>query len=146
MKSHSYPRRNEVPSANAAASQAAKRPSSFGGPTHDKKVGLAKIVPALAAGNSIVLKPPTQVINHILYSHILYSHGSLLSLGWFSQRPNQLCYRQRLGDRFTCGDTGIAISKKAMELGGKDACNVFEDADLDLGSLKLKDITVAMMN
>ncbi|QHO42269.1 NADP-dependent glyceraldehyde-3-phosphate dehydrogenase [Arachis hypogaea] len=42
---------------------------------------------------------------------------------------------------FTCGDTGIAISKKAMELGGKDACNVFEDADLDLGSLKLKDIT-----
>ncbi|XP_057737757.1 uncharacterized protein LOC130954995 isoform X2 [Arachis stenosperma] len=42
---------------------------------------------------------------------------------------------------FTCGDTGIAISKKAMELGGKDACIVFEDADLDLGSLKLKDIT-----
>ncbi|RYR58039.1 hypothetical protein Ahy_A05g023701 [Arachis hypogaea] len=71
--------------------------------------GLAKIVPALAAGNSIVLKPPTQ-------------------------------------NSFTCGDTGIAISKKAMELGGKDACNVFEDADLDLGSLKLKDITVAMMN
>lgn len=39
---------------------------------------------------------------------------------------------------FTGGDTGISISKKAgmiplqMELGGKDACIVLEDADLDL--------------
>lgn len=39
---------------------------------------------------------------------------------------------------FTGGDTGIAISKKAgmvplqMELGGKDACIVLEDADLNL--------------
>lgn len=39
---------------------------------------------------------------------------------------------------FTGGDTGVAISKKAgmiplqMELGGKDACIVLEDADLDL--------------
>ena len=39
---------------------------------------------------------------------------------------------------FTGGDTGVAISKKAgmvplqMELGGKDACIVIEDADLDL--------------
>jgi glyceraldehyde-3-phosphate dehydrogenase (NADP+) len=39
---------------------------------------------------------------------------------------------------FTGGDTGIAISKKSamiplqMELGGKDACIVLEDADLDL--------------
>lgn len=39
---------------------------------------------------------------------------------------------------FTGGDTGIAISKKAgmiplqMELGGKDACIILEDADLDL--------------
>ncbi|XLT09435.1 hypothetical protein HN51_055228 [Arachis hypogaea] len=30
-------RRNKVPSANATASQAAKRPSSFGGPAHDEK-------------------------------------------------------------------------------------------------------------
>lgn len=41
---------------------------------------------------------------------------------------------------FTGGDTGIAISKKAgmiplqMELGGKDACIILEDADLDLAS------------
>lgn len=43
-----------------------------------------------------------------------------------------------LNNSFTGGDTGIAISKKAgmiplqMELGGKDACIVLEDADLDL--------------
>ena len=42
------------------------------------------------------------------------------------------------GFSFTGGDTGISISKKAgmiplqMELGGKDACIVLEDADLDL--------------
>ncbi len=41
---------------------------------------------------------------------------------------------------FTGGDTGIAISKKAgmvpiqMELGGKDACIVCADADLDLAA------------
>lgn len=39
---------------------------------------------------------------------------------------------------FTGGDTGVSISNKAgmiplqMELGGKDACIVLEDADLDL--------------
>lgn len=43
-----------------------------------------------------------------------------------------------LTSSFTGGDTGVAISKKAgmvplqMELGGKDACIVLEDADLDL--------------
>nr|GEV20460.1 NADP-dependent glyceraldehyde-3-phosphate dehydrogenase [Tanacetum cinerariifolium] len=41
---------------------------------------------------------------------------------------------------FTGGDTDIAISKKAgmiplqMELGGKDACIILEDADLDLAA------------
>ncbi|KAI9118208.1 hypothetical protein K1719_010540 [Acacia pycnantha] len=44
---------------------------------------------------------------------------------------------------FTGGDTGIAISKKAgmiplqMELGGKDACIVIEDADLDLAAANI---------
>lgn len=44
---------------------------------------------------------------------------------------------------FTGGDTGIAISKKAgmvplqMELGGKDACIVLEDADLDLAAINI---------
>jgi len=44
---------------------------------------------------------------------------------------------------FTGGDTGIGISKKAgmvplqMELGGKDACIVLEDADLDLVAVNI---------
>lgn len=44
---------------------------------------------------------------------------------------------------FTGGDTGIAISKKAgmiplqMELGGKDACIILEDADLDLAAANI---------
>ena len=44
---------------------------------------------------------------------------------------------------FTGGDTGIAISKKAgmvplqMELGGKDACIVCDDADLDLAAANI---------
>ncbi|KAL4396526.1 hypothetical protein AHAS_Ahas01G0100700 [Arachis hypogaea] len=44
-KSHSsHPtRRNEVPSANAAASQAAKRPSSSGGPAYDEKITELKL-------------------------------------------------------------------------------------------------------
>lgn len=48
-----------------------------------------------------------------------------------------------LRDSFTGGDTGIAISKKAgmiplqMELGGKDACIVLEDADLELAAANI---------
>lgn len=44
---------------------------------------------------------------------------------------------------FTGGDTGVAISKKAgmiplqMELGGKDACIILEDADLDLAAANI---------
>lgn len=44
---------------------------------------------------------------------------------------------------FTGGDTGIAIARKAsmipmqMELGGKDACIVLDDADLDLAATNI---------
>ncbi|KAL0358297.1 UNVERIFIED_CONTAM: NADP-dependent glyceraldehyde-3-phosphate dehydrogenase [Sesamum angustifolium] len=81
----------------------------------------------------------------------LPSHGTLLSLSWFSQGLISCITGKgsEIGDfltmhpgvnciSFTGGDTGIAISKKAgmiplqMELGGKDACIVLEDADLDL--------------
>lgn len=44
---------------------------------------------------------------------------------------------------FTGGDTGIAVSKKVgmiplqMELGGKDACIILDDADLDLAAANI---------
>ena len=44
---------------------------------------------------------------------------------------------------FTGGDTGVSISKRAgmiplqMELGGKDACIVLDDADLDLAAANI---------
>ncbi|GMG98949.1 hypothetical protein Nepgr_000789 [Nepenthes gracilis] len=83
-------------------------------------------------------------------------HDPLLPPGWF---PKGLinCVTGKgseIGDfltmhpgvnciSFTGGDTGIAISKKAgmiplqMELGGKDACIVLEDADLDLAAASI---------
>ncbi|KAG1326587.1 NADP-dependent glyceraldehyde-3-phosphate dehydrogenase [Cocos nucifera] len=101
---------------------------------HPINLAVSKFAPALIAGNSLVLKPPTQFCS---------TRDRLLPLGWFPKRPDRLCHRQRLGNSFTGGDTGIAISKKAgmiplqMELGGKDACVVLEDADLDLAAANI---------
>lgn len=104
-------------------------------------LAVSKIAPALIAGNSLVLKPPTQVRiwqkcitvfflcmnNGCMWFHIAdlstdflsgfffllflliikwinsgccscTSYGALLSLGWFSERPYQLCYWKRLGN------------------------------------------------
>ncbi|PKA48272.1 NADP-dependent glyceraldehyde-3-phosphate dehydrogenase [Apostasia shenzhenica] len=108
-------------------------------------LAVSKIGPALIAGNALVLKPPPSCGGT--------AHDPLLSPSRISQSPHKLCHRQRIRDwrfsdnaswvnciSFTDGDTGIAISKKAgmiplqMELGGKDACIVLEDADLDLAA------------
>ena len=59
--------------------------------------------------------------------------------------PLSVWYRFFLSppNSFTGGDTGISISKKAgmvplqMELGGKDACIVLEDADIDLAAANI---------
>ncbi|EEF31609.1 NADP-dependent glyceraldehyde-3-phosphate dehydrogenase, putative [Ricinus communis] len=89
-----------------------------------------KIGPALIAGNSLVLKPPAQGAVSCL--HMLFT-GKGSKIGDFlTMHPGVKCIS------FTGGDTSIAISKKAgmiplqMELGGKDACIVLEDADLEL--------------
>ncbi|XP_057429356.1 NADP-dependent glyceraldehyde-3-phosphate dehydrogenase-like isoform X3 [Lotus japonicus] len=108
-------------------------------------LAVSKIAPALIAGNSIVLKPPTQgAVSALHMVHCFHLAGfpkGLIScvtgkgseIGDFlTMHPGVNCIS------FTGGDTGIAISKKAgmiplqMELGGKDACIVLEDADLDL--------------
>lgn len=108
-------------------------------------LAVSKIAPALIAGNSVVLKPPTQgAVSGLHMVHCFHLAGfpkGLIScitgkgseIGDFlTMHPGVNCIS------FTGGDTGIAISKKAsmvplqMELGGKDACIVLEDADLEL--------------
>ncbi|KAH7523974.1 hypothetical protein FEM48_Zijuj06G0069200 [Ziziphus jujuba var. spinosa] len=108
-------------------------------------LAVSKIAPALIAGNSLVLKPPTQgavaALHMVHCFHLAGFPKGLVScvtgkgseIGDFlTMHPGVNCIS------FTGGDTGIAISKKAgmiplqMELGGKDACIILEDADLDL--------------
>ncbi|XP_056174893.1 NADP-dependent glyceraldehyde-3-phosphate dehydrogenase-like isoform X2 [Syzygium oleosum] len=110
-------------------------------------LAVSKIAPALIAGNSIVLKPPTQgavaALHMVHCFHLAGFPRGLIScvtgkgseIGDFlTMHPGVSCIS------FTGGDTGIAISKKAgmvplqMELGGKDACIILEDADLDLAA------------
>ncbi|GAA0155513.1 dehydrogenase [Lithospermum erythrorhizon] len=116
-------------------------------PPYNYPVNLAvsKIAPALIAGNSLVLKPPTQgAVSCLHMVHCFHLAGfpkGLIScitgkgsqIGDFlTTHPDVDCIS------FTGGDTGIAIAKKAgmiplqMELGGKDACIILEDADLNL--------------
>ncbi|TVU05705.1 hypothetical protein EJB05_48882 [Eragrostis curvula] len=92
-------------------------------------LAVSKIGPALIAGNALVLKPPTQ--GAVAALHMVHCfHLAGFPKGLISCVTGK---GSEIG-----GDTGIAISKKAgmvplqMELGGKDACIVLEDADLDL--------------
>ncbi|XP_040949169.1 NADP-dependent glyceraldehyde-3-phosphate dehydrogenase isoform X2 [Gossypium hirsutum] len=113
-------------------------------------LAVSKIAPALIAGNSIVLKPPTQgavaALHMVHCFHLAGFPKGLIScvtgrgseIGDFlTMHPMVNCIS------FTGGDTGIAISKKAgmiplqMELGGKDACIILDDADLDLAAANI---------
>ncbi|GAY44325.1 hypothetical protein CUMW_081300 [Citrus unshiu] len=113
-------------------------------------LAVSKIAPALIAGNSIVLKPPTQgavaALHMVHCFHLAGFPKGLIScvtgkgseIGDFlTMHPSINCIS------FTGGDTGISISKKAgmiplqMELGGKDACIILEDADLDLAAANI---------
>nr|CAN63539.1 hypothetical protein VITISV_016625 [Vitis vinifera] len=107
-------------------------------------LAVSKIGPALIAGNSLVLKPPTQLHSTwcIAFTWLGFPKDLLTVLqeevpeigDFLTMHPGVDCIS------FTGGDTGIAISKKAgmvplqMELGGKDACIILEDADLDLAA------------
>ncbi|EEF35222.1 NADP-dependent glyceraldehyde-3-phosphate dehydrogenase, putative [Ricinus communis] len=130
-------------------------------------LAVSKIGPALIAGNSLVLKPPTQRMHGKRASACSLENSSFFinypinfpkgliscvtgkgsEIGNFLimypgvncticilSAPNSYSFLLS----FTGGDISIAISKKAgmiplqMELGGKDACIVLEDADLDL--------------
>jgi len=110
-------------------------------------LAVSKLGPALMAGNSVVLKPPTQGCVagiHMVQCFVkaglpagliamVTGRGSEIG-DYLTMHPSVSCIS------FTGGDTGLSIAKKAgmvpmqMELGGKDACIVCEDADLDLAA------------
>ncbi|XP_024542287.1 NADP-dependent glyceraldehyde-3-phosphate dehydrogenase [Selaginella moellendorffii] len=112
---------------------------------------VSKIGPALIAGNAVVIKPPTQgAVSTLHMIHCFHMSGfpkGLIScvtikaseLGdYMTTHPLVNCIS------FTGGcETGISISQKAgmiplqMELGGKDAMIVLEDADLDLAATNI---------
>ncbi|KAF7139005.1 hypothetical protein RHSIM_Rhsim07G0164200 [Rhododendron simsii] len=125
-------------------------------------LAVSKIAPALIAGNSLCSSPhpgkdmtlenaslglPIQgavaALHMVHCFHLAGFPKGLIScvtgkgseIGDFlTMHPGVNCIS------FTGGDTGVAISKKAgmiplqMELGGKDACIILEDADLDLAA------------
>ncbi|KAF6262530.1 aldehyde dehydrogenase domain-containing protein [Scenedesmus sp. NREL 46B-D3] len=110
-------------------------------------LAVSKLAPGLMAGNAVVLKPPSQGVVagiHMLACfaaaglppgivNVITGKGSEIG-DFLTTHPSVNCIS------FTGGDTGISISHKAgmvplqMELGGKDACIVCSDADLDLAA------------
>jgi glyceraldehyde-3-phosphate dehydrogenase (NADP+) len=118
-------------------------------PPFNYPVNLAcsKIAPALIAGNAVVLKPPSQgALSGVLMARCFQLAGlpdGLLNVvtgrgreigDYLVEHPGVNCIS------FTGGNTGLAIARRAamvplqMELGGKDACVVCADADLDLAA------------
>ena len=107
----------------------------------------SKVGPALIAGNAVVIKTPTQGAVSTLHLgaafkaagappglvNVVTGKGSEIG-DYLVQHPGANLIS------FTGGSTGIEVSKKAgmvplqMELGGKDACLVLPDADLELAS------------
>ena len=108
---------------------------------------VSKIAPALIAGNTVVVKPPTQGCTATL--HMIQC---FLKAGFPAGTVQAVTGRGgEIGDyltthpevnaiSFTGGETGIRVAQKAgmvalqTELGGKDACIVLPDADLDLAA------------
>lgn len=110
-------------------------------------LAVSKMAPALMAGNCVVVKPPSQGAVSALHMiqafhkagfppgvvNCVTGKGSEIG-DFLTQHPAVNCIS------FTGGDTGISVSKKAgmipiqMELGGKDACIVCHDADIDLAA------------
>lgn len=108
-------------------------------------LAVSKVVPGLAAGNAVVLKPPTQgsVVGTRLWSVFVDAGIPADVFAVVTGRGS------RIGDHlvghplvdmisFTgSSETGMAITKRAemvpllLELGGKDAAIVLPDADLD---------------
>ena len=108
-------------------------------------LAVSKIAPALAAGNAVVLKPPTQgclagtVMGELLSRAGVPAGVMHVVTGRGSQIGDYLVQHSSVGMISFTGssETGRALAQKAgmvplmMELGGKDAAIVLADADLD---------------
>lgn len=107
-------------------------------------LAVSKLGPALMAGNSVVLKPPTQgAVSGLMMIRCFEAAGLPAGLinvvtgrgseigDLITTHPDVNCIT------FTGGDTGIDICRKAamvpiqMELGGKDCAIICPDADVD---------------
>lgn len=107
-------------------------------------LAVSKLGPALMAGNSVVLKPPTQgAVSGLMMIRCFQAAGLPAGLinvvtGRGSEIGDLITTHSDVNCiTFTGGDTGIDICKKAgmvpiqMELGGKDAAIICADADVD---------------
>jgi len=108
----------------------------------------SKIAPALVAGNSVVLKPPTQGAISALYLAEVFNKAGLPKgvlntvTGRGSEIGDYLVTHKNVNFINFTGSTEVGkhIAKEAnmipmmMELGGKDAAIVLEDADLELAA------------
>lgn len=108
----------------------------------------SKIAPALVAGNSVVLKPPTQGAISALYLAEVFNRAGLPKgvlntvTGRGSEIGDYLVTHKNVNFINFTGSTEVGkhIAKEAnmipmmMELGGKDAAIVLEDADLELAA------------
>lgn len=108
---------------------------------------VSKVAPALMAGNTVVIKPPTQ--GAVAGAHMVQCfHKAGLPPGVVnfvtgkgSEIGDYLTTHPKVNAiSFTGGDTGLSICQKAgmvpiqMELGGKDVAIVCPDADIDLAA------------
>ncbi|WP_072329245.1 MULTISPECIES: NADP-dependent glyceraldehyde-3-phosphate dehydrogenase [unclassified Paenibacillus] len=114
-------------------------------------LSVSKIAPALIAGNTVVLKPPTQgAISALLAASALQRAGcppGVLNVvtGRGAEIGDALTSHKSVNCiSFTGGTaTGREICRKAnmipviLELGGKDPAIVLEDADLDLAAREI---------
>lgn len=111
-------------------------------------LAVSKIAPALISGNAVFVKPPTQGAVSGLHLAQVFHKSGLFPPGlvnfvtvrasengnYLAEHPSCHCLS------FTGGDVGLGLAKRVgmipvqMELGGKDACIVCEDADLDLAA------------
>lgn len=105
----------------------------------------SKIAPALVAGNSVILKPPTQGAISALYLVRIFQEAGIPSgvlnsiTGHSSEIGDYIVKKEEINFINFTGSTKIGkhIAEIAgmvpmlMELGGKDACIVLKDADLD---------------